>query len=205
MPDTLAPAQSLATSQQRIRLLQDTALIRPVAADSDHIYGSKSAAISLITYMDFNCPYCRKVRPVIMREVHTSGGKINWVFRHFPLADNGVSAEATAAECVADIAGENKFWGFAANLLSLPRPTGTDSIALIRRSALKERIEWHKLESCMSENRQQAKVSRDRAEAVQLGINATPSTVLVGGKSVLLLQGAVSTDVLQRALKQSGD
>ncbi len=85
--------------------------IRPVSPLRDHIYGDPTAAASIIEFSDFECPYCRKIHPVLKRLVNDSGGQVNWVFRHYPLSFHKPNAqrEAEASECAYHMAGNDGF------------------------------------------------------------------------------------------------
>ncbi|MGH8172410.1 MAG: Na+/H+ antiporter NhaA, partial [Rhodanobacteraceae bacterium] len=61
-------------------------LQRPVDPDRDHIRGggAPEGVVSLVLYGDFLCPYCRRLRAVLLRLRDTLGSRYAYVFRHFP-------------------------------------------------------------------------------------------------------------------------
>ena len=77
-------------------------LLRPVDLARDHIRGGNAPAgvITLVVYSDYLCPYCRRLRIVIARLRKTLGGRLAYVFRHFPneRAHPGAEFMARAAE-----------------------------------------------------------------------------------------------------------
>ena len=56
--------------------------------DDDHIIGLDTAAITLVAYCDFECPYCGRAYPVIKRLQASLKDHLRFVFRHFPLIQN---------------------------------------------------------------------------------------------------------------------
>ena len=75
----------------------------PVSAN-DHVRGPAAAAVTVVEYGDYECPYCAAARPVLAELVDHSRGQIRLVFRNFPLADvhpfaltAALAAEAAAA------------------------------------------------------------------------------------------------------------
>ena len=81
----------------------------PVSASSDHVQGPLDAAIVLIEYGDFECPYCGEAYPQLKTVQETMGDALCFVFRHFPLRQAHPHAERAAefAEAAATI---GRFW-----------------------------------------------------------------------------------------------
>jgi Na+/H+ antiporter NhaA len=79
-----------------------------VDPERDHIRGPSDAAVTVVEYGDFQCPYCGQAEPVI-RELLRGFGDVAYVWRHLPLTDVHSNAQlaAEAAEAAAD---QNAFW-----------------------------------------------------------------------------------------------
>lgn len=174
--------------------------LRPVAIDRDRLYGNAEAMISLVEFADFECPYCRKIHPVLKRLVDDSGGRINWVFRHFPLSGHKPNAEreAEAAECTGDLAGQQGFWKFTDALFLQARRGVSDSQAIIDRALAHTEIDKEDLLACLNAGKFKDKVKQDEDEALALGLQGTPANVLINHKTgqVVLRQGAASLETL---------
>jgi protein-disulfide isomerase len=50
-----------------------------------HVYGNPDAAVTVVEYGDFECPYCGAAAPVLKELVDSSDGRVRLVFRNFPL------------------------------------------------------------------------------------------------------------------------
>lgn len=87
--------------------------LRPFNPEEDHYRGSTDAEVFLIEYSDYQCPYCAQVHPT-MKELSEGDLSVTWVYRHLPLTSIHPEAKpaAIAAECIAELEGEEAFWSF---------------------------------------------------------------------------------------------
>jgi protein-disulfide isomerase len=87
---------------QRIRLAV------PVS-ERDHRQGPASAAVTLVQYGDYECPYTRQSTTVVRAIQQQLGEQLRFVFRNFPLTEIHPHAlhAALAAEAAA---AQGKFW-----------------------------------------------------------------------------------------------
>ena len=80
----------------------------PVSAE-DHIQGNQQAAIALVEYGDYQCPYCGLAYPVVKRLQRHFANDLKFVFRNFPLVQSHEYALLAAA--AAEAAGnQGQFW-----------------------------------------------------------------------------------------------
>ena len=88
-------------------IVQD--LTPPVDPDRDHWRGGERAAVTLVEYGDYQCPYSRIAFHAIGRLEQHLGGQLRFVFRHFPLTD--IHPHALAAAHLAEAAAlQGLFW-----------------------------------------------------------------------------------------------
>lgn len=75
----------------------------------DWIYGSEDAAVTIVEYSDFQCPYCNQLAPVLDELKKAYPDDVRLIFRHFPLAS--IHDKALLAAQAAEAAGkQGKFW-----------------------------------------------------------------------------------------------
>jgi len=94
--------------------------------ENDHILGSATAPITIIEYSDYECPYCKNFQTTLNKIVTESNGSVSWVYRHWPIHQNSMS-KLVAAECVAQIKGNEAFWKYSDLLFGLLNPTPAPS------------------------------------------------------------------------------
>ncbi len=172
---------------------EDLSAINPVTAD-DHILGNPNAAITLVEYSDYDCPFCKNFHETmkqIMTEYGTEG-KVAWVYRHFPLEQLHPNAAsiAQASECVAELAGNEGFWKFTDLVFgerTTNEPTQMDRLAEFAVSAGADETAYNE---CVASGRYQAAVEEDYNNALQIGARGTPYTVVIVGDQQGVINGA---------------
>jgi protein-disulfide isomerase len=81
----------------------------PEIDDHDHTDGPRDAALVLVEYADFECPFCVKAYPEIERVRAKYRGRMRFVYRHVPRsAKDGFTKQAAEASEAA--AAQGKFW-----------------------------------------------------------------------------------------------
>jgi protein-disulfide isomerase len=168
-----------------------TGEIRPVD-ETDHVRGNPNAPIVMIEYSDFDCPFCKNFHETMKKVMQNYGteGQVAWVYRSFPLEQLHPSAPhiAEAAECVAEIGGNDAFWKFADLVFGERGTNEFTNTARLEEFATESGVTANAYQSCMEEGRGKARVEADMADALKAGGRGTPYTlVLVGGQ-----QGVIS-------------
>ena len=75
----------------------------------DHIQGNRSAAITVVKYGDYQCPYCQLAFFVVKQLQEHFGPQMRFVFRNFPLKESHPLAQMAAE--TAEFAGAlGYFW-----------------------------------------------------------------------------------------------
>jgi protein-disulfide isomerase len=177
--------------------------VRPVASARDHIYGDLNAPISLIEYSDIECPYCKRFHPTAKKIVDNSGGKVNWVYRHFPLGFHNPLAqqEAEATECAALLGGNEAFWRYTDLLYERTRSNGNGLKAeLLTPFAGEIGLDEVKFIECLESGRMTARVQEDVDEGARIGISGTPGNIILNNETreVIVAAGALPYEDLRR-------
>jgi len=177
------------------------AATRPVSVERDHVFGNPGAPISLIEYSDFECPFCKRFHPTARALVERYRGKVNWVYRHFPLSfhNPGAQKEAEASECAARQGGNKAFWRYADAIFKRTRSNGKGfPLAGLVPLASEQGLDAATFRKCLDSGRMAARVREDFDEGVRIGITGTPGNVLLNNRTgaVRLRAGAVPLEVL---------
>lgn len=163
--------------------------------------------IALIEFADFQCPFCgkaaREAHPQLRRDFIESG-KIQYVFRHYPLESiHPLAMEAGEAMECARIQGMH--WELHERLFAdQQRISHQDLVQHARALGLDSK----QFEECLGRDDTRAAIERDIDEGKRLGVDSTPTMFIgeiqSGGKVKLLkvIRGAVPYDALKSELSQ---
>ena len=89
-----------------------------IPAGNSHVLGSKDAAVSVVIFSDYQCPFCATTDPLLQEVAKDESlkGKVNVVFKHFPLSFHTNAKPASKAALAAGEQGNDKFWAMSAKL-----------------------------------------------------------------------------------------
>ncbi|SEB28577.1 Na+/H+ antiporter NhaA [Nocardioides exalbidus] len=91
-------------------------LSRPVDPGRDHVVGPVDAELTLVEYLDYECPFCARVSGVGDELRAHFGGRLRYVTRHLPLPVHPHSELAALASEAA--ARQDRFWEMHAVLFA---------------------------------------------------------------------------------------
>lgn len=179
-------------------------LVRPVGA-SDHILGNPAAKVMIVEYSDFDCDFCKGFNDTLHQIIATEGvnGDVAWVFREFPLTEIHPNAfsHALAAECVAQVAGNDAFWKFSQALYA-NQPVDPSQYGTIAAQA---GISGDSFATCYASasTTLSARIMADRQNALDTGAQGTPySLILVHGKAPIVIESAYPYDAVKQLVDQ---
>ena len=147
-----------------------------VTVEGNPARGPKGAAITLVEFSDFQCPYCKQGAGVVKQVLAKYGDRIRFVYRDFPLdihPDANQAAEAGA--CAAD---QGKFWEMHDKMFDNPAALkATD----LKKTAAALGLETGRFAQCLDSGRFKADIEADHIEGARLGVTGTP-TFFVNGR-----------------------
>lgn len=145
-------------------------------SDQDHALGPEDAPVTLVEYGDLECPYCRQVNPVILELRRRLGGRVRYVFRHFPIRTSHAHAQL-AAEATEAAGAQGKFWEMHEFLLE--HQEALDLSHLLDYAAQLE-LDLEQFKQDLEEHTFAERVKDDFHGGVRSGVNGTPSFFING-------------------------
>ena len=144
--------------------------------------GSTSAPITVLEFGDFQCAKCarfaKETEPQL-NQTYIQTGKAILVFKHFPIHGPDSKTAAIASQCAND---QGKFWDFHDILFSNqgPENSGWASADNLKKFAGQiPGLDIQKFNSCLDSGKYISLMQNDMALANSLGLQATPSFLIV--------------------------
>ena len=180
--------------------------VRPVSS-SDHIKGNPDAKIKIVTYSDFECPFCQRFHNTMneMMKKYIENGEVAWVFRQFPLEQLHpvkAMAAAVASECANEQGGNEAFWKFSDRYFELTLTNNrTDIDVVIPQIAKEIGLNTTTFAACRESGKFDERIQADIANAMETGGKGTPWSVLIGldGKTYPI-NGALPQTTIEQAI-----
>ena len=142
----------------------------------DHVDGPKDAQVTVVSYCDFECPYCGRGYPVLKQLQQRLGDRLRIVFRHFPLEDKHPFARQ-AAEASEAAGAQGQFWGMHDLLFENQDALDEDSL---KEYAASLGLDMPRFEREVRDRVHANRVDRDIASGRRSGVTGTP-TYFVNG------------------------
>ncbi len=139
--------------------------------------GRANAPVTLIEYSDFTCGYCLKffkeTWPLIQAR-YVDTGKVRFLYRDYPRADQGPALDAAAAARCAGA--QRQYWAMHDRLFA---EAGRLNSAVYLSHAAVLGLDQAAFERCLKDGRYTKSIFEDRREANHWGFHGTPGFILM--------------------------
>jgi protein-disulfide isomerase len=169
-----AKASKWGQGPQPPKLLEDAVAIPTAGAP---VRGPANAALTLVEFSDFQCPYCAIAVGKLDAVLQAYPGKINLIFKQFPLDTHSQAALAAAAAIAAHRQG--KFWPMHDALFAHRRDLSRTSIMALARTT---GLDMKRFETDLNSPETKKTVASDTDDGDRAGVEGTPSVFINGRK-----------------------
>ncbi len=154
-------------------------------ARNAQVFGDPAAPVSIIEYLDFQCPICRRAGEQILPPIEQefiATGKARLEVRPIAILGDESSYAAQSAQCAEE---QGKFWEFHDLLFGnqAGENKGAFSKDNLKRFASALGLDTAAFNSCLDSGKYANQVKQDTATALNSGVRGTP-TILVNGVKV---------------------
>jgi protein-disulfide isomerase len=161
----------------------------------DHVQGPENAAVTLVEYGDYQCPYCADAHRTIKSIINAMGPRLRFVFRHMP-ANEGHPYAQFAAEAAEAAGAQGRFWEMHDAIFEHQSELGTDLVHKLER-ALK--LDLVKFDADLDARRFRSRIKSDFMGGMRNGVAGTPTLFINGDR----YDGAVDKSSLLTALTRA--
>ncbi len=169
--------------------------------NSGVLRGSTEAQLTIVEFGCFSCPYTKQSEPAVNRILSEYDGRVNLLWKFFPLPSHRYSTEAAwSASCAAD---QGKFSEYAQQLYENQLLFQDSGLMVFNQLAQKAGLDENRFYQCVWSGAKASQVEKTAAEGKGLNLYGTPTffigdTVLVGPQSYDVLKAAVEKELAKK-------
>jgi protein-disulfide isomerase len=167
------------TLRAKYGVVDDFAPLRQQVAATGQSRGPAGAAVTIIEFGDYQCPYCHHFEPTLEAVLQQYAHQVRFVFRNFPLTQ--IHPEAMhAAEAAVCAQQQGKFWPMHDAIYADRTPLSDLSL---RALAAEIGLDSQKFENCVRSDVPMKIINADVEAGENLGVEATP-TLFIDGRYI---------------------
>ena len=154
--------------------------------------GPKSAAVTILEFSDFECPFCRAVQVPVKQILAEYADKVRFVFKHLPLdGHKNALAAARASFCAGQ---QDRFWQYQDALFS----ANNLSPETFNKLAEDLGLNTDRFRACANSVPSINAITKDLELAKRLRLESTPSFIINGQ----MVNGAIGIDEFRRLINK---
>lgn len=159
--------------------------------------GTNSPKVTVVEFVDFKCPNCKAVAPILRQMMQKYGSKVKLIVRNFPIETThpGANQLAVLAQCAYY---QGWYWPLHDWLYDNQENLG-GSFTAADIDDLNSLFAWDakKMKDCFNSQEVKILVNKDYADGYRFGVAGTP-TFFINGKKV---EGVVPFEVWDNFLR----
>jgi protein-disulfide isomerase len=156
------------------------------ATDDDPSLGPKDAKLTIVEFLDYQCPFCGQESITLRETAAAYGDRVRFIIRDFPVQElhPDAVASAVAAGCAES---QGKFWPMHDRLFA---QRGVLTRADLDGAARQSGLDLPVFAACMDLQARTAEIQRDVADGLNAGVRGTPTFFFNGNK----VEGVIPSD-----------
>lgn len=168
------------------------------------IKGDPSAPITILEWGDYQCTFCYRFHETTLDKIdseYIQKGKVNLVFKDFPLNGPDSILAAEAAYCAQD---QGKYWQYHDELY---KNWGGEKTGWVTRISLNAfgttvNLDLDKFNQCLDAHKYQDKVNLLYQFGKYIGIDATPSFLIFNDEKIIKIRGNQPLETFLRTIDE---
>jgi len=170
--------------------------------DGSPLMGNPTAPITVVEWGDYQCTYCHRFhqssKDVLIQE-YVDTGKINFVFRDFPLNGPDSVLAAQASYCADD---QGKYWEYHDEIYKnwAGERTGWVTRQSLDQFANTVELDLVQFNKCLDDKKYEQKVLENEKFGTKIGIKATPSFLIFNNEKITKIEGNQPFSVFRQVI-----
>ena len=176
--------------------------VTKLTQDGSPMIGDPSAEITILEWGDYQCTFCFRFHASsleIIKQEYIDTGKVNLVFKDFPLNGPDSILAAEASYCADD---QGKYWEYHDQLYT---NWGGERTGWITRDSLNKfannvELDITQFNQCLDEHKYNLRVLQLEQFGKDIGIDATPSFLIFNDEKIIKIRGNQPIDAFRQAI-----
>ena len=166
------------------------------------IIGNPNAPVTILEWGDYQCTFCYRFHQSSLNTIlseYVESGKVNIVFKDFPLNGPDSILAAEASYCAHD---QGKYWLYHDELYNnwAGERTGWINYNSLSNFAVSVDLDLEQFDSCLNEHKHRQKVLELEQFGRDIGIDATPSFLIFNDEKIIKIRGNQPIDAFRQAI-----
>ena len=140
------------------------------------VKGNPAAPVTVVEFVDYECPHCKRVQPVLRQVLDDYKDEVKVAFKHYPLGSH--TNARIAAEAAIAAHKQGKFWAYNEKVWAISESITPAALEQIAKEVGLDVAKWR---ADLESDDVRAWVDRDHGEGQTLGIDHTP-TIYINGR-----------------------
>lgn len=174
-----------------------------VSTDDDPFIGSADAPVTIISFSDFQCPYCSRAADILtsLEEKYVKTGQVKIVFRDFPLNFHPNAEPAAEAAACANEQGkyaemDKKIFAGQSTWSAQTNPKD-----IFKGYATELGLDVKSWEACYDAGKYKEEIAKDFADGQSAGVSGTPTFFIGNEKNgYIKVVGAQPAEVFDQVI-----
>ncbi len=165
-------------------------------SSDDPAWGPEDAAVTIVEFGDFQCPYCGRFAHEALPALRSLyGDRVRYVYRDFPIVSIHEFAQkaAEAAQCAHE---QGRFWQYH-DLLFANQSALT--VLDLKEYARQVEMDSEAFDECLDSGKNAWEVLLDTRDGAELGVTGTPAFLING----VLIPGALPLEQFEAIINQA--
>lgn len=161
-------------TEQEINTQENNISPIPVSFENSPIKGNPDASVTIVTFTDYECPYCKEADLTFQKLFEKYGDRAQFATRNYPIASihSGAVDAALAGLCAFE---QNKFWEYHNAMFSKSNGSGSLSKEVLKQIATDLELEKQSFDSCLDSKKYIEQVQKDFEDGNSYGVTGTPT------------------------------
>ncbi len=162
--------------------------------------GPADAPITIVEWSDYQCPFCKRVHPVVEQVLTEYKDKVRFFFRDYPLPFHKQAMPASeAVHCARD---QGKYWEYHRSLFEINGDLGD---ADLHKRATDLGLDGAAFKACFDSKKHEGLINTAYSDGAALGVTGTPAffingRMLVGAQPIEQFRDIINDELSRKGL-----